>query len=163
MSFNRITFSQLWAFVSGFLTILVLSACSFSPVYSGANTNGTQYDYAFEEAQSRLEQIVYADLVAAFGRSNSPDAKRVKVIVSSSPITPGTGSVGLSGKVTVIDPITGEEIFTGTRTASATFVSSGQSLANQQAANEAGERAARQLAHSIRLTLLGLPAVSPSQ
>ncbi len=158
MSFNRNIFLRPLALIIGFFTIMVLSACSFAPLYSGTNINTQSYEFSFDQANSRLEQIVYSELVAALGRSTNPDSRRVNIVVSSSNITPGSSSVGLSGKITVTDQITGDIIFSGTRTASATYISSEQLLTNQQAANEASERAARQLAQTIRLTLLGIAA-----
>jgi len=134
---------------------LFLSACTISPVYSGAASTTDTFNLAFASPNSRLEQIVYSQLVARFGRSLRPDALLVTIDVTSSLITPGPNSVGLKGVLSVTDP-SGKTIFSGTRTASASYTSSGQSLASQQASNEAAERAARQLAETIRLTLLGV-------
>ena len=144
------------------IAIFFVAACSFSPVYSDKSASSAIYDLSFDRGDSRLEQIVYADLVAHFGRSGDPEAKNVHIIVTSSAVTPG-GSVGLKGVITITDGLTDEILFTGTRTASATYVGSGQSLANQQASNEASERAAHQLAETIRLTLIGVLSFPSNQ
>ena len=145
------------------LAFLFLAACSFAPVYSNPAISRSNFDLTFDQGNTRLEQIVYADLVAHFGRSTAPITQNVHVAVSSSAITPGKSSVGLQGIITITNNQSDEIVFTGTRTASATYLSSGQSLANQQAANEATERAAHQLAETIRLTLISVLSFPPAQ
>ncbi|HHG91003.1 MAG TPA: hypothetical protein ENJ90_11085 [Devosia sp.] len=135
---------------------LLLAACSLAPVYGDRASADRAYNLAFKSPGSRLEQIVVDELVARFGRSTDPAALVVAVKVSSSPVQPGPVSVSVQGQLTVTDPASDEPVFVGTRTASASYTKSGQSLANQQAANEAAERAAFQLAETIRLTLLGV-------
>lgn len=153
------------------LAPLVLAACSFAPLYGDRAASGTAFNLAFESPGSRLEQIVINELVARFGRSSDPDALVVSVKVSSSSVTPGPTIAALDGLITITDPRAPEQpVFTATRSASASYAKSGQSLANQQAANEAAERAALQLAQTIRLTLFGVlvnlerpaaPAIAP--
>ncbi len=136
------------------LASLTLVACSIAPLYS--NQTNVSFNLNFADPNSRLEQIVYADLVSFFGRSDAADARIVTIRVSSSPITPGSGSIGLVGIVNIAKADQDELVFSGRRTASATYVSSNQRLANQQAANEASERAAHNLAQTIRVTLLSI-------
>lgn len=137
-----------------------LAACSFSPVYGGSNAQ--RYNLSFAESDSRLSQIVYQDLAARFGRSSAPDALHVSVKISSSSLQPGQSSAALEGDITVTRPHPAggdpQVIYQGTRTASATYNGSSQALARQQASNEAAERAAHQLAETIRLTLMGVLA-----
>lgn len=155
------------------LAPLVLAACSFSPVYGDRTAANATYDLAFSSPTSRLEQIVINELVLRFGRSANPDALVVSVKVSSSSVKPGPTIAALDGLITITDPRAPEQpVFTATRTASASYANSGQALANQQAANEAAERAALQLAETIRLTLFGVlvnlerptaPSIAPQQ
>ena len=147
----------LWLIAASFL-----AACSFSPLYSDRAASKTDYSISFADPASRLEQIVYTDLIAYFGQPDSPSLNQVKITVSSSAITPGH-SVGLSAKIIVTQSSSEDIFFSGTRTASASYVNSGQALANQQAANEASERAAHQLAQTIRLTLIGVLSASSSK
>ncbi len=160
LSYSEPVFSFLTGRISKFAALilfsLLLSACTLSPVYSTAEQTNATFNLQFESANSRLEQIVYSNLSASFPVSAVAEANLVKVVVTSSNINPGTGSVALKGVITVTNMSTGEILFFGSRTASATFVSSPQLLANQQAANEASERAARELAQTIRLTLIGV-------
>lgn len=134
--------------------VLVLAACSFAPVYGSGARN---YNLQFASPDSRLEQIVYQDLVTRFGRSTAPDALLVTVDVSSSSL-PGTSIEGLL-TITRPDPTgitSGEELYRVTRTATATRGSAEQRLATQQANVDVAERAAHQLAETIRLTLLAV-------
>lgn len=142
------------------LSTLTLVSCSIAPLYS--NQTSSSLNLNFAEPNSRLEQIVYADLVQYFGRSKTIDAQMVTIHVSSSPITPGLGSVGLVGTINIAQAGDDDLIYSGSRTASATYLSSNQSLANQQAANEASERAAHNLAQTIRVTLLSILSLPPA-
>lgn len=149
---------RLLAAIGLLLGLLTLSACSFAPVYGGSNAGN--YDLAFDDPNSRLEQIVYQELVSHFGHSSDPNAPLVHVSVSGDSIRPGQTAVSLTGSITVTRPdptglTEGTIIYRGTRAANASYQSPAQSLARQQAANEAAERAAKDLAESIRLALLG--------
>ncbi len=160
LSFNQFKLADLTGIISKaslwVLFSLILSACTFSPVYSNQEQTGTNFNLEFATANSRLEQIVYTDLAASFPSQPGPKTNLVEVIVSSSNVRPGFGSVALTGKITVTNIETSEIVFSGSRTAAATYIKSPQSLANQQAANEASERAAKNLAQTIRLTLIGI-------
>jgi len=165
LSYKKISFSnsgvriiKLAAFA---VFSLILSACTIAPVYSDARQDDNNFNLQFESANSRLEQIVYSKLAASFSPSPTKPANLVKIAVSSSNVTPGVGSVGLMGQISVTDIETAQIIFFGSRTASATYTTSGQFLANQQAANEATERAANELAEIIRLTLIGILSAQP--
>ncbi len=149
-------------YVGALLALLFLAGCTISPVYSDRSSADNIFNLAFASPNSRLEQIVYSELVASFSRSLRPDALLVSIAVSSNTISPGANNVALKAVINVTDP-SGESVFSGTRTASASYTGSGQSLANQQAANEAAERAARQLAQTIRLTLIGVLSARANQ
>jgi len=143
---------------------VVLAACSFAPVYGG---DPDQYAARYESPDSRLEQIVYQEVTARLGETSDPKAPLVAIDVSAGSIEPGPDAAGLRAviKVTEPDPAgrgPGNVIFEGTRTASASYTDSPQLLADQQARNEAAERAARDLAESVRLTLIGVLGNRPA-
>jgi len=148
--------------IGSLVLLLFLAGCTISPVYSDRSAARDTFNLAFASPNSRLEQIVYSQLVSNFGRSLRPDALLVTISVAGSAISPGPNNVGLKGIISITGP-SGETIFSGIRTASASYSGSGQSLANQQAANEAAERAARQLAQTIRLTLIGVLSARAGQ
>lgn len=137
-----------------FFASLALVACSIAPLYS--DQSKPSFNLNFAEPNSRLEQIVYTDLVGYFGRSIAADALMITIRVSSSPINPGLGSIGLVGSINIAKLDRDDLVFSGKRTASATYISSNQRLANQQAANEASERAAHNLAQIIRISILSI-------
>lgn len=139
-----------------------LSACSLAPLYGRRSENAARYELSYGTPATRLEQIVYQDLVARLGRSDSPEAYKVTVAVSSSNVSPGTGSIGLSAHLIISTPDGSSTLFDGTRTASATYVGTPQSAATQQAANDTSERAAHQLAESVRLTIMSVLAQDAS-
>jgi len=144
---------------------LALSACSFTPIYGENAQTSTQIDLAYAEPKTRLEQIVYQDLRLKLGETKRLDAPLVTVSVSktsrrigrSSNATPATiYEIILTGSVLVVrssEPI--ETLYSGTRTSSASYATNGQVLNDRQAAEDAAERAAHQLADTIRLTLAG--------
>lgn len=145
---------RLFRTIGAAFVLFALAACSFAPVYSSGASN---YNLQFASPDSRLEQIVYQDLVTRFGRSTDPQALLVTVRVSRSGL-PGTS---LEGDITILRPdpsgdTEGELLYRATRTATATTQHTPQRLAAQQAGVEAAERAAHQLAEAVRLTLLGV-------
>lgn len=139
--------------------LIVLAACSFTPLYGGGGPARQNYNLAFAEPESRLEQIVYQDLRAYFGDSSTdPDATFVTVKVRAAGIDAVARDVTLDGTMTIskLDPAgVGDPmpLYRATRTAGATKGRTGQALAAQQAANDAAERAAHDLAQALRLTL----------
>ncbi len=135
---------------------LILSACTIAPVYSTPEQQDTRFELQFASPASRLEQIVYSELAAAFPGSSPVKNYLVEIGVASSDVSPAINNVALTGTITLTDLQSGKIIYSGTRTASASLESSPQNLASQQAANEASERAARDLAQSIRLSLIGI-------
>jgi len=141
-----------------------LGACSFSPVYSGALASQPMLNLAYAKPTSRLEQVVYQELALRFGSSDAPTAPLASVSVSASSDDIGrskTSNPNAAYRVTVTASLTithrdgtqGERL-AFTRTASADYTTSGQVLADTAAATEAGERAAKAAAESLRLAVL---------
>lgn len=140
-----------------------LSACSFSPVYSGTLASQPLLDLAFAKPTSRLEQVIYQELRLRFG-SDAETAPLATVAASAS-----GGTVGLSqtanpnklARMTVTATLTivrrdgtSAEPISFTRVASADYTTSGQVLADSAAAQEAVERAGKAAAESLRLAVL---------
>ena len=140
-----------------------LSACSFSPVYSGTLASQPLLDLAFAKPASRLEQVIYQELRLRFGSSEAETAPLATVAASAS-----GGTVGLSqtanpnklARMTVTATLTirrdgtSAEPINFTRVASADYTTSGQVLADSAAAQEAVERAGKAAAESLRLAVL---------
>lgn len=141
-----------------------LSACSFSPVYSGTLASQPLLDLAFAKPTSRLEQVIYQELRLRFGGSDAETAPLATVAASAS-----GGTVGLSqtanpnklARMTVTATLTivrrdgtSADPISFTRVASADYTTSGQVLADSAAAQEAVERAGKAAAESLRLAVL---------
>lgn len=154
--------SALASVLLGFVT--ALGACSFTPVYSGALAGQSTLNVAYAKPNSRLDQVVYQELSLRFGRSDSPAAPLITVSVAPAVsdlvvTTTANPSKPLSVTVTATLTITSRDgsdtpPVTYVRTASAEYTRAGQILADNAAASEAAERAARAAAESLRLALL---------
>lgn len=141
-----------------------LAACSFQPVYSGKLAENPQLHLAYAEPATRLDQIVYQELAFRLGKTTSPKAPLVSVVVSASsgspylsvtanPNAPYEATATATLTVTPRDGVD-EKAITITRTAKAQFTQTSQVLTNQAAITEAQERATRAVAESLRLALL---------
>ncbi|MBS3850355.1 hypothetical protein KD146_16770 [Devosia sp. BSSL-BM10] len=141
-----------------------LGGCSFSPVYSGTLASQPSLNLAYAKPANRLEQLIYQELALRLGESTSETAPLATVSASA-----GGGDMLVTGnpspaipvevKVTATLTITARdgsdaEARSFTRTASANYTRSGQIVADNAAADEAVERAARGAAESLRLAVL---------
>jgi hypothetical protein len=141
-----------------------LGACSFSPVYSGALASQPLLNLAYAKPATRLEQVIYQELALRLGSSDAATAPLATVSatpVAADMMLSATANPAKSVEVTVtatltIAPRDGSETepYTFTRTASADYTRSGQILADNAAAAEAAERAAKSAAESLRLAVL---------
>ncbi len=141
-----------------------LAGCSFSPVYGGAGALAGQQVVAlnYAEPTTRLEQVIYQELRLRLGSSDSPDAPKASVSVSSLAVDPSIGAavnvndtrrVTVTATLTVTKPGSATPL-TITRAATADYVYTNQVLASNAAADEAAERAAKSAAESLRLAIL---------
>jgi hypothetical protein len=150
----------------GILAAAGLSACSgFTPVYGDRIESGTsvsQYLFAYSAPVSRYDQVVYAELRLRLGNNPGPDAATITVTTSPSaraltksavtrPSQQYEATITANAQVVAA---TGEVLFTGTRSASALYTTNSQVLADNAAAADAMERAARSVAESLRLAIL---------
>ena len=155
---RRIAFAGLIA-----ATGTLAGACSFTPVYSSTASKPVAA-LAYAKPSSRLEQIIYQDLALRIGTTDAPTAPLAQVSVSqSAAVMTRTKSVGFATPyeltvtaTLVITPRDGgaAKPQSFTRTATAEYTTTGQVLADNAAQADAGERAARAAAESLRLALL---------
>lgn len=141
-----------------------LGACSFTPVYSGTLASQPLLELAYAKPTSRLEQVIYQELALRFGSSDAATAPLAQVTASSSAAAIGLSATANPNKpqhVTVTATLTvtrrdgtTSQPLSFTRQASADYTTSGQVLADNAAAAEAGERAAKAAAESLRLAML---------
>lgn len=143
----------------------LLAACStVRPLYADGLGAQNRYVFSYAAPGGRLDQIVYSELRLRLGpHSESTDA--IHVAVSTSPsyralVKSGVARPASTAEAVVSAAISvtgsdGAVVFSGTRSASALYTTVGQVLADSSAASEASDRAARSLADTIRLAILG--------
>lgn len=140
-----------------------LGACSFTPVYSGALASQPMLELAYAKPTTRLEQIIYQELALRLGSSEATTAPLVMATVATTRVALGSSATANPNKpyrVTVtatlsVTPRDGSgSPLSFTRMASADYTTSSQVMANNAAATDAQERAARAAAESLRLALL---------
>jgi len=142
-----------------------LAACSgFTPVYGDRGIGMEQHAFRYDKPQSRLDQIIYQELVLRLGRASDPSVPLVRVTTSSvvrdltktkisNPAAQKEAVV--TAKIELVDA-DGTVAFTATRSTATSFTADRyQALAETEAEKEAKERAAKELAETVRLTLLG--------
>lgn len=146
----------------GATAMIALSGCSFSPVYGPGQRAGDQHPFNYAAPTDRLQQIVYSELAFRLGKATTEAAPLISVSVSASGrrlARSATDNPNIAYEIVAEGTLTatqnGEQLFTDHRTARASYAQNGQVLADRQAETEAKERAAKMLAESFRLAILG--------
>ena len=145
------------------LPALALAGCTLAPVYSDAVATQAKLRFHYIEPNNRLEQIVYQELALRFGGDAGEGAQRLRISVGQSardltisatnnPVD--ARQVTVNGTASVVSADGSTLLLTIRRTASADYETNGQVFADREARNEAAERAARELAESLRLGLI---------
>jgi hypothetical protein len=146
---------------------MALSACSFSPVYqTGTLASQPKLNLAYAKPTSRIEQIIYQDLALRFGEtvdetsplvtvSTSTSGARIGISQTSNPNETQRLTLTATATITYRDGSKRPPLAI-TRTASADYTTTNQVLANIEAAGDAGDRAAKAAAESLRLALLAV-------
>jgi hypothetical protein len=145
------------------LPALALAGCTLTPVYSDAVATQAKLRFHYIEPNNRLEQIVYQELALRFGGDAGEGAQRLRISVGQSardltisatnnPVD--ARQVTVNGTASVVSADGSTLLLTIRRTASADYEINGQVFADREARNEAAERAARELAESLRLGLI---------
>lgn len=161
MSWSRLLRAGLVA--AAFGAALTLSACSgIRPVYGPTGVINEKLAFSYAEPNSRLDQIIIQELMLRLGKGGGPDAPQIRISTASGargltrtdvekPRKQKEASVTATYTVVSAD---GEVLMTGSRKASAQYETVGQVLADEAAAADARERAARAVADTIRLSIL---------
>jgi LPS-assembly lipoprotein len=144
---------------------LTIAACSgLTPLYQDGSATGAYRNLiSFADPETRAEQVLIRELKTALGANGAgaplfsvsinSKTELVSVIATANPAKSKT--LTLTAKYTLADPATPDKpILSETRTASATYTTGPQALANTRAESDATERAARRLADIIRARLL---------
>ncbi len=131
-----------------------LAACSgLAPVYQYGDTDAQRIAVQFAAPSTRVEQVIYNELKLRFAKGG-PDAPMVRVVATQGGRTvPGVNEVVVTAQLSVVDA-TGRALKTVSRSAGAAYTSSSQAFANQEAVEDAANRAAKQVADTLRLEIL---------
>ena len=141
---------------------MALAGCTgLTPVYGPSGLGNERVEIRYAAPANRTEQIIYQDLALRLGKADG-EVPLVKISASQSAagltndtITKPTSQLQMivTANITVT-AADGRSLFSGTRSATADYTTDAQSLANQQAADDAAARAAHLLADTIRLEIL---------
>ena len=140
----------------------LLAGCSFSPLYGENGGASAGRGFAYADPANRIEQIIYQELAFRLGTDDSPDARRVTISASQADRRLGRTSPSsvlsaheavVNARLVVTAPGVEGSVLTADRFASASFEKSGQVAADRAASKDAGEKAARAVADTLRLIL----------
>lgn len=142
-----------------------LAACSgMTPVYGERGIGVERHAFRYDKPASRLDQIIYQELVLKLGRSTDPSVPLVRITTSSAVRGLTKSNVKnpaaqreavVTARIELVEA-DGTVVYTASRSTAAAFTADRfQALAETEAEREAKERAARELAETVRLTLLG--------
>jgi LPS-assembly lipoprotein len=152
------------------IILTTLSACQFRPLHGSGSLDGVDFtklsSVTVSRVDSRVGQQVRNNLLFLLNGGtvgNATHEARLSVTwfnkqLSAVPTTAGVGDT-TAGTVTVIaryeliDNTTGKPITSGTRQANASYDRTGQVFANSRAERDAENRAAREVAESLRLAI----------
>jgi LPS-assembly lipoprotein len=145
------------------VTPLALAGCgSFRPVYGEAGVVQQKLAFNYAKPNSRLEQIIIQELALRLGKATDrEDAPVVRIsaaaggrALTSTGVTKPATQHEMSVTASYAVVVDGKVVLQGSRKASASYATVGQVLADEAAAKDAQERAAREVAQTIRLSIL---------
>ncbi|BCG77691.1 LPS assembly lipoprotein LptE [Mesorhizobium sp. 113-3-3] len=155
-------------------SLALVSACTVRPLYSnaplstGVSANAELASIAIKPVKTRYAQQVRNNLIFGFGRGAgepasplySLDLSVTEAVESSALVQVGTdedeptaGSVTLTANYTLTDAKTGAVITVGKRSITSSFDRPRQEFASYRAQIDAENRAARELAEALQLSI----------
>ena len=146
------------------LPLAVAGCSSLQPVYGDRGIGAERVALSYAKPTTRLEQIIYQDLALSLGKASAGPLLTVKTTTSNRRLTRSDVSRPSAQREAVVTAdievkgADGAVLFAGRRSAAASYTVDGQGLADTEALRNAEEQAARALAETIRLTLIGVLA-----
>ena len=146
------------------LPLAVAGCSSLQPVYGDNGIGAERIALSYAKPATRLEQIIYQDLALSLGKASGGPLLTVVTTTSSRRLTrsdvtrPSEQREALVSAEVELKGTDGTLLFAGERSAAASYSTDGQGLADTEALRNAEEQAARALAETIRLTLIGVLA-----
>jgi LPS-assembly lipoprotein len=142
---------------------LVLAGCGYRPLYGKTESNASVAaqlsDISVAEQDQRAGQLVRNELISTMGGGGSRYLLKLEVtekdqtISSVSKTTVDRHRYRLSAAYRLIDTNSGEEMSSGKSFSSVSYDTVEEPVADLQAGENARERAARELAHDLKIRL----------
>lgn len=154
-------------------TGLATAGCSYRPLYSkssgGAELTATLADISVTEQKTRAGQLVRNELIAGFdSRSGSNYVLKMDVSERTQDVSSmafektDRHRYRLTVAYELVDSRTGEAISTGSSFSNVSYDTIQQPVADLRAAENARERAAREIAQDLRLRIASFLSSRPS-
>ncbi len=146
------------------LPLAVAGCSSLQPVYGDRGIGAERVALSYAKPATRLEQIIYQDLALSLGKASGGPLLTVVTTASNRPLTRSDVARPSEQREAVVSAdielkgADGTVLFAGERSAAASYSTDGQGLADTEAQRNAEEQAARALAETIRLTVIGVLA-----
>ena len=147
----------------GLIGPLALAGCTgLTPVYGDNGLGAHRVQIAYNAPNNRLEQVIYNDLSLKLGSDQGGSAAKLSVSASQRTVALTNDTVSspaLQRQMIVTAAVTlvgrdGVVLYSGALSQTADYTIGAQAFANQEAAANAAENAARLLADTIRLKVL---------
>lgn len=164
MLWSRVTVRAGLLGVALLLPLAVAGCSSLQPVYGDRGIGAERVALSYAKPETRLEQIIYQDLALSLGKAAGAPLLTVATTTSNRRLTrsdvtrPSTQREAVVTADIELKGTDGTVLFKGERSAAASYSVDGQGLADTEALRNAEEQAARALAETIRLTLIGVLA-----
>ncbi len=144
------------------LVPLAVAGCSsLKPVYGDNGIGAERLALSYAKPTTRLEQIIYQDLALSLGKAAGGPLLTTtsnRKLTRSDVARPSEQREVVVAADIEVKGTDGTVLFKGERSAAASYSVDGQGLADTEALRNAEEQAARALAETIRLTLIGVLA-----
>jgi len=146
------------------LPLAVAGCSSLQPVYGDNGIGAERLALSYAKPATRLEQIIYQDLALNLGKASGGPLLTIVTSTTNRRLTRSDVNRPSAQREAVVSAdielkgADGAVLFAGERSAAANYSVDGQGLADTEALRNAEEQAARALAETIRLTLIGVLA-----
>jgi hypothetical protein len=141
-----------------------LAGCSgLTPVYGDHGIASERQAFRYARPATRLDQVIIEELKLRLGESRDAGAPLLTVVSKTETRDLTRSKVAradeqheavVTAALTITDA-SGATLLQTSRSAAASFTTDGQGLADTEAERSAGEQAAKSLAETLRLTVLG--------
>ncbi|MCF4096910.1 hypothetical protein [Maritalea mediterranea] len=152
------------------LTAALLAGCTLRPAYQSTDRNA-QFDLSYAEPDSRLEQIIFQKIrfdlgeeqAAAYKLDLNASASARSLFKAGSQFARNEQEMKVTISYQLIQLDSEETVLSGSRFATATYLTSGQLVADKAASQDAEKRAGEAAAKLVEIDLLQFFNEAPTQ